>query len=60
MEAGHSTADLSFTVIEQVKKSRRGGDLDTKLLQTESRWIYYMQSVNPGGMNEDLSLQCYL
>ena len=60
MEAGHSTADLSFIVIEQVKKARRGGDLDTKLLQTESRWIFYLQSVNPGGLNEDLSLQCYL
>ena len=56
MEAGHSIADLtsSHLVIEQVKKSRRGGDLEAKLLQIESRWIYYLQTVNPGGMNEEL------
>ena len=60
MEAGHSIADLTYLVIEHVKKSRRGGDLEAKLLQIESRWIYYLQTVNPGGMNEELSLQCYL
>ena len=60
IEANHPLSTLSFCVIEQINKTRRGGDIDRKLLKAESRWIFYMKSLHPDGLNEDLTLSCSL
>lgn len=60
MEAGHPLSSLSFTVIEHVKESRRGGNTEKRLLQRECFWIWTLKSLQPRGMNDELSLSCFL
>ncbi|KAL2101113.1 hypothetical protein ACEWY4_002874 [Coilia grayii] len=60
MEAGHPLSSLSFTVIEHITHARRGGDLNRRLLQRECFWIWTLNCLHPGGMNEELSLTCFL
>lgn len=41
-EAGHSASTLSFCSIQQISRSRRGGNIEKKLLQAESGWIFFI------------------
>lgn len=42
--------------LDQLRSTIRGGDLTPALLRSESRWIYRLNSVAPGGLKEDLHL----
>ncbi len=60
VEMSHSVLDLNFVVIEKLTQTRRGGHLERRLLQKECRWIFDLKSLHALGMNEDLSLNCFL
>ncbi len=60
VDMSHSVLYLNFVVIEKLTQTRRGGNLERRLLQKECRWIFYLKSLHPLGMNEDLSLNCFL
>ncbi|XP_056407822.1 uncharacterized protein LOC130303807 [Hyla sarda] len=47
--------NLDFQVIEVLKPDIRGGDLDKRLLQAETRWIYRLKTITPYGLNDQLS-----
>lgn len=57
---GGSTENLFFKAIDQVKTLIRGGDLDQKLLQKESEWIFRLKSQRPDGLNDALNFACFL
>lgn len=58
--AKHAISDLKFLGIERVLPKRRGGDVDKKLLQRESFWIFELNSLFPKGMNEEINYSCFL
>lgn len=58
--ASHTMSQLEFMGIDRVVPSRRNRDVETRLLQCEAKWIFYMQSLSPKGLNEDLVLICFL
>lgn len=58
--AKHSVSSLKYTGIEKVNSPRRGGDMDTILLQREAFWIYTLDTLNPRGLNEDFDLRPFL
>lgn len=51
---------ISFRVKEVVRPSPRKGDLNKKILQKEARWIHRLKSVEPLGLNEQLSFSCFI
>lgn len=55
-----SPATFRFWGIESVSPSPRGGDIIQKLLQREAFWIFTLNTVEPDGLNEELSLSCFL
>ena len=60
-QANHgSPASLRFWGIEKVSSSARGGDIIKKLLRREAYWIYTLNTLEPSGLNEELSLSSYL
>ena len=58
--AGHGVCDLRFQGIELVKPMRRGGDRGRLLLQREAYWQFLLNTESPKGLNESLSLSCFL
>ena len=56
----HSDSELRFWAIELIKPHPRGGDLDRTLLQREARWIDFLGTTAPNGLNEDFDLSCFL
>ena len=56
----HDICTLRFQGIEMVKPLKRGGDRDRVLLQREAYWIHELNTVFPKGLNEELSLHCFL
>lgn len=58
--AKHSVSCLKYTGIEKVNPARRGGDIDTILLQREAFWIYTLDTLSPRGLNEDFDLRPFL
>ncbi len=59
VEMSYSVLDLNFVVIENLPQTRKRGNLEHRLLK-ECRWIFDLKSLHPLGMNEDLSLNCFL
>ena len=59
-DGNHSITDLDFCGIDLITPSRRGGNTDKFLLQCECRYIYYMKTLYPNGMNEELDMSCFL
>ena len=55
-----SAATLKFWGIEKVSPLPRGGDMVNKLLKREAYWIFSLNTVEPNGLNEELSLSCFL
>lgn len=51
---------ISFKVIEVVRPSPRKGDLNQRILQKETRWIYRLKTMEPQGLNEQLSFKKFL
>lgn len=59
-ECGHDVCTLRFQGIELVKPLKRGGDRERLLLQREAYWIFTLQTVQPNGLNEELTLTSFL
>lgn len=60
-EANHgSPASLKFWGIEKIIPPPRGGDIIRKLLCREAFWIYTLGTLEPQGLNEELSFSCFL
>lgn len=57
---GHNANMLRFMGLECVGRSSRGGDRENRLLQREAWYIFNFNTCIPNGMNEDLSLSCFL
>ena len=60
VDAKHSVSDLKDRGIQKIFQARGGDNLDQKLLQCESKWIFYLHTVQPEGLNEELGLSCFL
>ncbi|XP_069486826.1 uncharacterized protein [Ambystoma mexicanum] len=56
----HTIAQLKYQVLEVVKRPTRGGDYQSLLLQREAYWIDKLSSLQPWGLNEDFTLNCFL
>ena len=56
----HSLSDLHYMGIETVNMPRRGGDRDKILLQRETYWIHYLDTLIPKGLNEEILFSCFL
>ena len=56
----HSLSDLIFCGIDMVFPKRRGGNVDQNLLQCECKYIYYLKTLQPHGLNEELEMSCFL
>ena len=60
VDAKHSISDLKYRSIQKIFQARGRDNLDQKLLQCESKWIFYLHTVQPEGLNEALGLSCFL
>lgn len=58
--AQHPVSSLRYTGIEKVNLPRRGGDIDTILLQREAFWMFTLDTLSPKGLNEDFDLRPFL
>lgn len=58
--AGHNVSALRYVGVELVKKPARGGDHNRKLLQRETFWIHYLNTLSPNGLNEDFDIKPFL
>lgn len=58
--AGHDASMLKFMGLEMVHRSPRGGNRENHLLQREAWYIFNLNTCIPNGMNEELSLTCFL
>ncbi|CAB1313720.1 unnamed protein product [Coregonus sp. 'balchen'] len=59
MTARH-VASLKYMGIVHVKVPRQGGDIDRRLLQRESYWIFSLETMSPKGLNEDFPISHFL
>lgn len=51
---------IKFLVLDRVHPPQRGGDWDKRLMQIESRWIFYLGATSPPGLNDSLSFKPFL
>ncbi|KAG8440413.1 hypothetical protein GDO86_006243 [Hymenochirus boettgeri] len=58
--AGHSCDQLTFFVVEQICKQRRGRNRVLKLKQREVFWIHELNTLWPNGLNRDYDLYVYI
>lgn len=49
-EMSHSVSELNFVAIEQITQSRRGGNMQRRLLQGQCKWIFYLRCIYSLGM----------
>ena len=59
-QMGHSANSFRYTGIEHVEKPPRGGDIEKRLLQRETYWIYALNTLSPQGLNEDFDVKPFL
>lgn len=59
IEHGGNPKCLQFKGSDTIRPSPRGGDIDRLILQRESFWIFWLQTVTPNGLNEQLNFICY-
>uniref|UniRef100_A0A8C5MIH2 Reverse transcriptase domain-containing protein n=1 Tax=Leptobrachium leishanense TaxID=445787 RepID=A0A8C5MIH2_9ANUR len=55
-----SLKNIQFFALEVVKRNWRGEDLTRKLIMTEMRWIYTLDTLIPGGLNADFEISHFL
>ena len=58
--AGHNLNTFRYLGVEKVERSRRGGDIEKKLLQRETYWIYKLNTMSPNGLNEEFDIRPFL
>lgn len=58
--AGHAVSALRYIGVERVDQPLRGGDRGKKLLQRETFWIYFLNTLSPYGLNEDFDIKPFL
>lgn len=51
---------VRFAALEHVPSHARGGNIDTTLLQMETRWIHLLDAVKFPGLNEYISFKSFL
>lgn len=49
-----------FTALEHIPAHARGGDIDQKLLQLETKWIHTLDATKYPGLNEYISFKSFL
>ena len=59
-QAGHNVSALRYIGVERVNKPPRGGDQDKRLLQRETFWIHYLNTMSPHGLNEEFDIKPFL
>lgn len=59
-KAGHNVSALRYLGVEGIVRQRRGGDLERRLLQRETFWIYSLNTLSPNGLNEDFDIRPFL
>lgn len=50
-DGNHSVSHLVFCGIDIMIPNRRGGNMNTILLQGECRYIFYLKMLHPSGLN---------
>lgn len=56
----HTLSDLHYMGIETVSMPHRGGKRDKILLQRETYWIHYLDTLIPKGLNEEILFTSFL
>ncbi|OCT56044.1 hypothetical protein XELAEV_180029712mg, partial [Xenopus laevis] len=56
---GGDITKLSVMGIDRVVKGKRGGDALPKLLRLETKWIFFLGSRKPFGLNSDYDVTCF-
>ena len=56
----HSDESLRYMGIEVVSTPSRSGDREKLLLQRECFWIHCLDTLEPKGLNEEITLSCFL
>lgn len=51
---------VGFTALEHIPTHVRGGDIDQKLLQLETKWIHTLDATRHPGLNEGISFKPFL
>lgn len=59
-ETNHTVSDLKWIGIDRVFSTRRRGCTPQALLQCEAKWIFYLKTLHPKGLNDDFDLSCFL
>ncbi|OCT91964.1 hypothetical protein XELAEV_18015021mg, partial [Xenopus laevis] len=59
MHKGDS-AYMRFFAVEHIQQTTRIGDIDKKLLQSEAKWIYWLNTKAPNGLNEGFTFCPFL
>ncbi|OCT80880.1 hypothetical protein XELAEV_18027692mg [Xenopus laevis] len=57
---GGNVNTMKFFAVEHFQPTTRVGDIDTKLLQCEAKWIYWLNSRSPTGLNEGFTFKPFL
>ncbi|OCT64993.1 hypothetical protein XELAEV_18041234mg [Xenopus laevis] len=55
-----NTGVMKFFGVEHFKPTSRVGDIDRKLLECEAKWIYWLNSKAPSGLNEGFTFSPFL
>ena len=55
-----STNDLKVWVIEQISNKHTEAERFHRLCERETFWIYSLDALRPGGMNEELEISTIL
>ena len=59
-QAGHNVSALRYVGVEHVNSPPRGGDHGKRLLQRETFWIYFLNTMSPNGLNEEFDVKPFL
>lgn len=49
-----------FALRHILERSQKGGDIDKRLLQLETQWIFHLEATKPPGINENISFKPFL
>eukprot|EP00079_Xenopus_tropicalis_P034390 XP_017948161.1 PREDICTED: uncharacterized protein LOC108646244 [Xenopus tropicalis] len=58
--SNRSLSCLSVIGIDKVLPNIRGGDITQALTKKETKWVFYMQTRQPNGLNYEYDVTCYV